>query len=78
MSANKPTAAEWLYGDADEWWYRPDSPERRAALGHQYDHSAPGYCTCGRWQHVGTVGARGERIDPAPTAEAPAWRRVAE
>jgi hypothetical protein len=62
------SAADWLAGDLSPWFDRPDSPERRAALGHQYDWTAPGYCTCGRWQHEGTAGAgqHGGRVDPAP------------
>jgi len=79
-------ASDWLYGDVDPWWHRPDSPERRAALGHKYDFSAPGYCTCGRWQHQSTEGAgrHGGRIEPDPVVtnpggnpgDSPAWRRI--
>jgi hypothetical protein len=42
MHANE---ADQTIGDL---WLADDSPERRAYLGHQYDHTAPAYCTCGK------------------------------
>lgn len=78
--SNFPATVDDWFDDVDGWWAKPDSPERRAALGHQYDWSAPGYCTCGRWQHTSTAGRRRSgRVDPDPDPAAPAvstWRRL--